>query len=54
MDAGPLDVRAVPLRRGVIQGEDQPGGPRSSGLTAAMSRRAAMRSASLPAAAAAV
>ena len=27
MDAGPLDVRPVPLRRGVVQGEGQPRGP---------------------------
>ena len=28
MHAGPLDVRSVPLRRGVIQGEGQTRGPR--------------------------
>ncbi len=28
VDAGPLDVRPVPLRRGVVEGEGQPRGPR--------------------------
>jgi hypothetical protein len=27
MDSRPLDVRPVPLRRGVVQGEGQPSGP---------------------------
>ena len=33
MDAGPLDVRPVPLRRRVVQGEGQPRWPATSGLT---------------------
>ena len=54
MHAGPLDVRPVPLRRRVVQGEGQPRGPQSNGKTISIRRRRAMLSAFLPAAATAM
>ena len=55
VDAGPLDVRPVPLRRRVVQGERQPLGPAQQRLDHPVSRESRRCvSAFLPAAATAV